>query len=233
MSEINFYDNGSSNPAVTSFQVPKGIYPFVDPFVGDNEPVDEVKEPDSYSKLHFEVEKMVKKDGIDPKIILPYENKQEVIDRAVDTIVDDIVNFYAWYFSDDDRTIWLGDRAKDNLTVDGHPIPWHDQMPESLRKAVEPIVSGLLDEMRDIGDIPEGKDGPELEKIITDNLTKYSANWQAWFYDRKMLEDIDDYFEQADMYDDIYLDDKYGDLTNVLDENQFDRYTDVPYIAEP
>ena len=89
---MEIYDNGSSNPSITSFQVPKGYIPFVDPFQGDNEPVDEVKEPDSYDKLRFEIEKMVKKDGLDPKIILPYEDKDIVMKRAVDTILDDIVN---------------------------------------------------------------------------------------------------------------------------------------------
>ena len=217
---------------ITSFQVPKGYIPFVDPFQGKNEPVEEVEDPESYKKLRFEIEKMVKKDGIDPKIILPYENKEDVMNRAVDTILDDIVNFYAWYFSDDDRTIWIGSRAKDNQDINGHPIPWHDQMPESLRKAVEPVVKGLLDEMRDIGDIPEGKDTPDLGKIVTDNLSKYASNWHSWFYDRKMLEDIDDYFEQADFYDEIYLDSDYGSLTNYLNEDEFDRISDVPYIGE-
>lgn len=217
---------------ITSFQVPKGFIPFLDPFTEKNEPVEEVKDPDNYDKLRFEIEKMVKKDGLDEKIILPYENKDEVMDRAVDTILDDIVNFYAWYFSDDDRTIWIGDRAKDNQDINGHPIPWHDQMPEGLRKAAEPIVKGLLDEMREIGDIPDGKDTPDLPKTVTDNLSKYASNWHSWFYDRKMLEDIEDYFEQASIYDEMYLEDEYGAITNYLNEDEFDGITDVPYIGE-
>lgn len=219
------------NP-LTSFQVPKGFIPFLDPFTGKNEPVEEVKEPDNYDKLRFEIEKIVKKDGLDPKIVLPYENKQEVMDRAVDTILDDIVNFYAWYFSDDDRTIWIGSRAANNQDINGNPIPWHDSMPESLRKTVEPIVDTILEEMREIGDIPDGKDTPDLPKTATDNLSKYASNWQSWFYDRKMLEDIEDYFEQASVYDEMYLEDEYGTITNYLNEDEFDGITDVPYIGE-
>lgn len=228
---MEIYDNSSSNP-LTSFQVPKGFIPFLDPFKGDNEPIEEVAEPKGYDKLRFEIKKMVKKDGLDEKIILPYENKEEVMTRAVDTIFDDIVNFYAWYFSDDDRTIWIGSRAADNQDINGNPIPWHEAFSESLKNATEPIVEGLLEEMREIGDIPDGKDTPDLSSTVTNNLSKYASNWHSWFYDRKMLEDIEDYFEQASVYDEMYLEDEYGDQTNTLNEDEFDGISDVPYIGE-
>lgn len=226
------------NSFITSFQVPKGYVPFIDPFTDGNEPVNEEDQPkgaisqDLIDKLRFEIEKIVKKDGLDPKIILPYETKDEVVNRAVDTILDDILNFYAWYFSDDDRTIWIGSRAKDNQDINGDPIPWHDSYPETLRKAIDPIVTGLLGEMRDIGDIPDGQDTPDLPKTVTDNLSKYASNWQSWFYDRKILEDIEDYFEQASVYDEIYNEDDYGTLSNILNDDEFDGVSDVPYIGE-
>lgn len=195
---------------------------------------EEEKDPTGiWETLRNLIEKQVKKDGIKEESILPYETKDEVLQRAIDTILYDVIEFYGWYFNpDDNRIIWIGEKASQNKDINGKIISFIDEKPENLREAVEATVKDNLEAMRAADEIPAGQDTPSLEGTITDSLTKYIVNWQSWFYDRKMIDDIDNYFEQLDFHNEIYLDEDYGLLSNLIDNSQFDGVSDVPHIAE-
>lgn len=192
-----------------------------DEIVLPNEQPD-VPEPNSiWSRLEEVIRAQVKKDGIKPESIQTGETEAQVFENAVSTIYHDVAEFYAWYFNpDDDRSYTLANQKRVDI-------------PPGLRDAVKPVVDDNLDAMREVGEIPAGQDTDGLSDQITDSLSRYILNWQDWYYDRKREEDIDGYFETKSFYDDIYLDGDYGGLTNLLDDNQYDGITDVPYIAEP
>lgn len=210
---------------ITSFQLPTD---FIEIDVEEEKPVG------IWKTLRDQIELQVKKDGVKEDAIQPYETKQEFTQRAIDQIYSDVTEFYSWYFNpEDDRTIWVGDKATQNKDIYDKPIPYKNELPKKLREAVKEVVLDNLDAMREADEIPAGQDTTSLEDTVTDNLTRYIVNWTSWYYDRKMLEDIENYFEQKDFYDSIYDEDNYGALGNIIDNSQFDGVTDVPYIAEP
>ena len=212
------------------------IIPYIEP-VGLSEP----KVNDNLLKV---IRDQVTRDGIDEKRISQVpgnkEDPKDVMEDAISTIYNDVNDFYAWYFnSDDDRTIWLGQKASQNFRITGNgdiqPIKWYSDVPAKIRDAVKPVVLDNLEAMREVGEIPDGQDTPSLDQIITDNLSKYIRNWAAWYYDRHEIEVVDDYFEILSMYENIYIDDDgyEATLSNLQDNAQYDGVTDVPFYGEP
>lgn len=189
----------------------------------DPVPIDTNPQPNSiWETLLDAVKKVVSKDGIDPKFILEGETESDIFDGVVSQVYHDVAEFYYWYFSsptDDDRAYNLKNQ---DLTVD---------VPTWLTDAVKPVVDENLDAMREVDEIPVGEDVAGLDDAITSSLSRYILNWQTWEYDRLKEAAIDSYFEQKSFYDDIYLDSDYGQLSNLLDDNQFDGYSDVPYLS--
>lgn len=189
-----------------------------------------------WSDLEQAIIKVVKADGIRPDSIQEGQTEDQVFEDAVSQIYYDVSEFYDWYFDpEDDRSFFLKTLVSEgNLSNSGSGLGQNDvkDIPSWLTDAVKPVVDDNLDAMREVDEIPEGQDTEGLDDEITDALSKYILNWQDWYYDRKEEEEIDSYFEQKSFYDDIYLDDDYGDLGNLLDDGQFDGVSDVPYIGE-
>lgn len=221
---FGYSDKEILDSGILSFAVP------VDNIIGNN--VTEVNVPDGnevpveppldgiWSKLEEAIRAQVKKDGIKPESIQEGQTEADVLEDAVATIYHDVSEFYAWYFNpDDDRNFILKEQKKVDI-------------PPDLRSVVKSVVDDNLDAMREVDEIPTGQDVPGLDDIITDSLSRYIINWQDWFYDRKREEAIDNYFEQKSFYDDIYREDDYGQLSNLLDENQFDGLSDIPYLTD-
>lgn len=194
---------------------------FVDPFVGGNEvPEVEPEEGSIWEDLKEIITKQVKKDGIDPESILLGQTKSEVFGDAVSQVYHDVAEFYHWYFNkEDDRAWFLGQQ---DISV---------KVPTGLRTAVARVVEENLDGMREVDEIPQGQDVDGLDEILTASLSKYIVNWQDWYYERKKEEELDSYFEQMSFYEEI-REDGYTDLTNIVDDSQFDGYSDVPYYSE-
>lgn len=196
------------NPTITpsnDFEIPS-----VDPELGSIE-----------ETLLEAIRAQVKKDGIDPKSIQEGQIEQQVYDDAVAQIYFDVTGFYDWYFNpDDDRPSFLINQ--DKVVI-----------PSGLRDAVKPVVDDNLEAMREVNEIPTGLDTEGLNDIVTDALSRYILNWEKWYYDRKKEEEIDNYFEQKSFYDEIYIYSDYGQLSNLLDEEQYDGISDVPWIGEP
>lgn len=173
--------------------------------------------PSIWDTLREVIEKQVKKDGIRKDSIQNYEIESDVIEDAVENIYHDVAEFYAWYFNpDDDRSIFTKSQKPVNV------LP-------GLVAAVSPVVDSNLDAMRDVNEIPTGLDGPNLDEQLDASLSRYITNWQDWYYDRKERDAIEGYFELMATHEAVYLDGEYGDLTNILDGNQYDGVTDVPY----
>lgn len=174
-----------------------------------------------YETLREAIRIQVKKDGIRKDAILEWETEEDVIEDATDAIFYDVEAFYNWLFvPDDERYNYIKNQKR--VAV----LP-------SLIKVVAPTVADNLREMEEAELIPEGQDTPAFRKALTDDLVRYILNWEDWYYLRKQDEAIDDYFLNKSIYEETYLDDPYGDLSNVLDDSQYDGYSDVPYIAEP
>lgn len=201
--------------------------PFVDPFAEADELIEIDPEKNTiWDKLLEIVIKQVKKDGINEDAILPEQIESEVFGDAVSHIYHDVTEFYAWYFNkDDDRSFFLKSQKPSDTDA-------------SLEDAVRAVVDDNLDAMREVGEIPAGLDVDGLDDTLVSALSRYVVNWQDWYYDRKKEEEIDNYFDQASFYDEIYIDGNnddgtsYGDLSNILDTNQFDRVSDVPYLSK-
>lgn len=202
---------------ILSFQTP----PFVDPFTdGNDPPVEDLEKGSIWDNLKLAITAQVKRDGILGDAIQPGETEESVTERAISQIYYDVADFYEWYFNPDDDRSFTVDRLK------------KEKVPAELISAVAPVVSDGLDAMREVDEIPAGIDVPGLEEHITDTLARYILNWQDWFYLQKEEEDIDNYYEIASFYDEIYNQDEYGALSNLIDDEQYDGVTDVPYIAE-
>lgn len=181
-----------------------------------------------WAKLRKAIENQVKRDGIRKDSILSFEIEDDVFKRAVDYIFSDVSEFYYWYFNPDNY--YNIDQYLLTQPTTGKRFSGKDY--DSVRKAVEPVVDDNLDAMRDADEIPPDRDVPGLTEKITDDLTAYIMNWQDWFYDRKIDDDIDAYYEWADEHNSIYTYDDYGDLTNDVDNSQYDYETDVPYLSD-
>lgn len=175
---------------------------------------------DIWTTLLDDIQAQVKKDGIKPESIQLGQIESEVLDDAITFIYHDVAEFYDWYFNpDDDRTFFL-------VHQEGVDIP------PALRDDVKAVVDENLDAMREVDEIPVGQDVVGLDDIITDALSRYILNWEGWFYDRKRNEDIENYFEQKSLHDDIYIESDYGDYSNLPDDGQFDGVTDIPYLSK-
>lgn len=216
---FGYSDEEILDSGLLSFAVP------VDTVAGDNvsdgnevpvePPLDGI-----WSDLEKAIRAQVKKNGIKADSIQEGQTEAQVFEDAVAVIYHDVSEFYAWYFNpDDDRSYVLINQK--SVAV-----------PPELSKAVKPVVDDNLDAMREVDEIPAGKDSVNLDIDITSALSQYIVDWQDWFYDRKREEDIGNYFEQKSFYDDTYLEDDYGQLTNLLDDNQFDGISDVPYLTD-
>lgn len=201
---------------ILSFTVPVDDAPVPD----GNEVPNEPALTGIWANLEKVIRAQVKKDGIKGDSIQPGQTEAQVFEDAVAIIYYDIAELYGWYFNpDDDRSYVI----KDQKTV---------VVPPEVEKAVRAVVDDNLDAMREVDEIPKGKDVEGLNVDITKALSQYIVNWQDWFYDRKREEDIDNYFEEKSFYDDIYLESDYGNEDNVLDANQFDGISDVPYLTK-
>lgn len=180
-----------------------------------------------WANLRHAIETQVRRDGIKKDAILPAEIEADVFKRAVDYIYDDVSEFYYWIFNPEDE-YGKYDYIKTQPTKGGR---FAGSGYNAIRRAVAPVVEDNLAAMRDADEIPPEQDVEGLSEKITDDLTAYIVNWQDWFYDRKIDDDIDAYYEHMAEHHEIY-DDEYGDLTNRIDNNQFNGETDVPYLSE-
>lgn len=161
-------------------------------------------EPGSiWDKLMKAITAQVKKDGIRKSSILPGQSAASVSYNAEGNIYYDVSEFFYWYFDDEDwagRNQFLKNQKKATLL-------------SPLRAAVKPVVEANLEDMRDAELIPEGAD--DSVDVVTDNLTRYIMNWQDWYYDRKAQEEEEEHFFNKSLYNEIYIDSEYGDLTNI------------------
>jgi hypothetical protein len=179
-----------------------------------------------WAKLRKAIENQVRKDGVRKDAVLPSEIEADVFKRIVDYIYSDVSEFYYWLFSPQADYYGISDYILSQpATGDRYTGEDYDLM----RKAVEPVVEDNLAAMRDANEIPPGQDVEGLSEKITNNLTTYIMNWQDWFYGRKIDDDLDAYDEYQAENASIYTYDDYGDLTNILDNSQYDNETDLPY----
>lgn len=176
---------------------------------------------DIYETLQEAIRKIVTKAGIHKDMILDGEVEDDIIEDATNQIFYDVEAIYNWITNlEDERTNYLVNQKQ--VAV----LP-------SLARVVAPTVADNLKDMEESELIPEGFNTPEYREELTNNLVRYILNWEDWYYLRRQDEAIDDYYLLKSIYEDTYLDDEYGDLSNVLDDNQYDGYSDVPFIAEP
>lgn len=190
------------------------------------EPLPQPGEDTIWTLLKAEIAKVVKADVKDGKgkakldsMVLPELPAEHIVRLAVRQIFDNVSEFYYWYFNPlDDRSADLK-RAKAT------------QVPERLHNLVGATVEDNLEAMREVGEIPAGRDIPGLQEILTDQLTDYIVSWQDWYWDQLREEVIDSYYESMAIYEDIYLDSDYGDLSN-LPSGYLDGYSDVPYLSD-
>lgn len=189
-------------------------YPFVEiEAEGDQEPV----EGSIWDNLKDAIRKVVKQHGIKDEAVLPGQTKLGVLEDAIEDIYHDVANPYYWYFnSDDDRANFLTYQKRVNI-------------PLALSETVEKTVQDNLKEMRLVGQIPAGEDGDSLDNIMTDDLSRYILNWEDWYYDRKIDDDIEDYREGQSSYEDIYINSDYGDLSNLLNTEVWDDLDNEPH----
>lgn len=208
----------NSIQGILSFEIES---PFVDPFVGDNEPPEsDASEGDIRDNLKEVIQAQVNKDGIKKEFILPDELEMDVNTDAVAQIYYDVADFYEWYWNkSDDRFFFLQSQKQSAI-------------PSKILDAVKPVVEDNLDAMREVNEIPAGQDTDGLADRISNALSRYIVNWEDWYYERKKEQDLDAYFEQKSFYDDIYRESDYGALTNLLDSEQYDGVSDVPYYSE-
>lgn len=179
-----------------------------------------------WATLRKAIETIVKKDGIKKDAILPYELESDVARRAVNYIYDDVSEFYYWIFDTEDE---FG-RYQYALTQPIKGGKYVGSSYNTLKKAVAPVVDDNLDAMRDANEITPEQDVEGLSEKLTDELTAYIINWQEWFYNRKVDDDIDAYYEFAAEHNEIYRSENgYGDMTNNIDNSQYDGVTDIPY----
>lgn len=181
-----------------------------------------------FSNLRIAIENMVRKDGIRKDAVLPHELEADVSKRAADYIYDDVSEFYYWIFDTDD----IFDRADYIRTqpVKGGRFAGSDY--NFIRKAVKPVVIDNLAAMRDADEILPEQDVEGLSEKLTDELTAYIVNWQDWFYPRKVNDDIEAYYESMAEHSEIYRNGGYGDLTNNIDNSQYDGVSDIPYLSQ-
>ncbi len=180
-----------------------------------------------WANLRKAIELQVKRDGIREDSILPSQTKEDVFRMAVNYVYDDVSEFYYWIFNTEDE-------FGRNQYVQTQPMSggkFAGPKYNALRKVVAPVVEDNLEAMRDADEITPEQDVAGLSENITDNLTAYIINWQNWFYDRKIEDDLDAYYEYRAEHVSIYEDDDYGDLTNLLDPRQYDGETDVPHLS--
>lgn len=152
----------------------------------------------------------VKIDGIRKVAILNGQSSASVTVNASENIYYDVSDFYDWYFSiDDERNEFISSQKTATIL-------------SPLRAIIKPVVEYNLADMREAELIPTELDSDNLVEIVTDDLTRYILNWQDWYYDRKEQEDLEDYFVDKNLYEDIYINSDYGDFTNhtnYLDSN--------------
>lgn len=181
-----------------------------------------------WATLRTAIETVVRKDGIRKDALLSNELESDVFKRAVDYIYDDVSEFYYWIFDTDD----LFDRADYIRTQPVKGGRFVGSGYNALRKAVEPVVVDNLAAMRDADEILPEQDVEGLSEKLTDELTAYIVNWQDWFYPRKVNDDIDAYYEFMAEHSEIYRNGGYGDMTNNIDNSQYDGVSDVPYLSQ-
>lgn len=187
------------------------------------------EEPEGiWAALRRAIENQVRKDGIKRDAVLPGEIQADVFKRAVDYIYDDVSEFYYWIFDTEDE---FG-RYQYVLTQPTKGGRFVGRDYNAIRKAVEPVVEDNLDAMRDANEITPEQDVEGLSEKITDQLTAYIMNWQNWFYDRKIDDDIDAYYEYMAEHASIYEDSDYRTLNNGVDNSQYDGYSDIPYLNQ-
>ena len=174
-----------------------------------------------FSTLRKAIETIVKRDGIKKDSILPGEIEADVFKRAVDYIYDDVSEFYYWIFDPEDDF-----NRYQYLQV--QPARSDNSEYMALRKVVKAVVEDNLEAMRGADEITPEQDVEGLSDKITDQLTAYILNWQDWFYERKIEDDIDAYYEYLAEHADIYTYDDYSDLTNNPGNNQYDDSWDTP-----
>lgn len=185
-------------------------------FVSNNdsdyiEPSDENIKPGSiWDKLMKAITARVRIDGIRKEAILSGQSAASVTTNAAENIYYDIAEFYDWYFEPEDERYDIMKYQKAATIL------------SPLRAVVKPVVEHNLSDMRDAELIPVDQDSDNLVDTVTDNLTRYILDWQDWYYDRKEQEEIDDYFFDKSLYEAIYSDSDYGDMsnnTNYLDDD--------------
>jgi hypothetical protein len=187
----------------------------------------ELEEPQGiWETLRRAIENQVRKDGIKKDAILSAEIEADVFKRAVDYIYDDVSEFYYWIFDNEDE---FG-RFQYVLTQPTQGGRFAGRDYNTMRKAVEPVVEDNLDAMREADEITPEQDVEGLSEKITDDLTAYIMNWQNWFYERKSDDDIDAYYEYMAEHASVY-DEEYRDMTNGVDNSQYDGESDVPHLS--
>lgn len=180
-----------------------------------------------WSFLRKAIENRVRRDSIKKDAILPGELESDVFEMAVNYIYDDVSEFYYWIFDKEDL-FGRADYIRTQPTKGGRFV---GSEYNALRKAVASVVDDNLAAMRDASEITPEQDVEGLSEKLTDELTAYIINWQDWFYDRKVDDDIDAYYEFMAAHHEIY-DDEYGDITNRVDNSQYDGVSDIPYLPE-
>lgn len=178
------------------------------------------------------IKAQVKLDGIKKASIQNYQTQDDVFNYAVDNIYYDVTGFENWYFGETDDDF---SGRKDFVTFQKVVGPrLNSKMYDNIKKAVGPVVDDGLDAMREIDSLPADQDTPGLADRVTNDLSAYIINWQDWFYDRKEQDALDAYDDVVSEYNSIYIDgpDDYGDLSNLLDDSQYDDVSDIPYISE-
>ena len=158
------------------------------------------------------------------EMTLPGETPEEVISDAIWQLYYDVTDFSAWYWNPEDpRVAQLLEVKNPNIS-------------NKLRATVSGVVKDNLEELRAVNQIPDGQDNPGLEDQLTNDLSKYVAGWEDWYWDFKKESDIDDYYSAKAVADEMYLDSDYGDGNNIMNIGEYgqiyDGYSDVPWIAE-
>jgi len=186
-------------------------------------PADTPKLTGIWKNLYDAIQGVVDHSGIDQSQLLPGERTEDLKVEAVEQIYQDIADLYYWYFEpeqdeffvDNDRLLFID--SQKNVSI-----------PSSLRGNVAPVVKYILDDMRENGDIPAGRDVDGLDAKVTDDLSRYILNWQDWYYDYRDQLVLENYYEQASIHDELYNQSDYGQLSNLIDNNVYSTISDLP-----
>lgn len=186
-----------------------GLYEVVEPPLEDS----------IWGKLEAAIERYIQTNGYDKRRLKPGEPEEFFLIDAVEQIYYDVSEFYYWYWvPEDPRHIAMA--AAINKTS------------PALKKVVGPVVASNLDAMEEADELPAGLDENTLLSTVTNNLVNYIAGWEDWYWDRREEEAAENYYELASMDEDIYYESDYGDATNLTNSEDFDGYSDVPFVSE-